>query len=89
MRRNSRDNRVRDYFYGKKSNLYPHIFEVKFSEIKIFKIGGKLIQCIYMYSPPIKKKCYHDISDTCTSTREWSKSSSLVPKKILRFQFYP
>ena len=54
MRRSSRDNRVRDYFYGKKSNLYPHIFEVKFSEIKIFKIGGKLIQC--MYSPPIKKK---------------------------------
>lgn len=56
MRRNSRDNRVRDYFYGKKSNLYPHIFEVKFSEIKIFKIGGKLIPHIYMYSPPIKKK---------------------------------
>lgn len=56
MRRNSRDNRVRDYFYGKKSNLYPHVFEVKFSEIKIFKIGGKMIQCIYMYSPPIKKK---------------------------------
>lgn len=56
MRRNSRDNRVRDYFYGKKSNLYPHVFEVKFSEIKIFKIGGKLIQRIYMYSPPIKKK---------------------------------
>lgn len=55
MRRNSRDNRVRDYFYGKKSNLYPHIFEVKFSEIKIFKIGGKLIQRIYMYSPPMKK----------------------------------
>ena len=56
MRRNSRDNRVRDYFYGKKSNLYPHVFEVKFSEIKIFKIGGKLIQRIYMYSPPMKKK---------------------------------
>ena len=56
MRRNSRDNRVRDYFYGKKSNLYPHIFEVKFSEIKIFKIGGKLIQCIYTCThPPIKK----------------------------------
>lgn len=69
MRRNSRDNRVRDYFYGKKSNLYPHIFEVKFSEIKIFKIGGKLIQRIYMYSPTIKK-CYHNISDTCTSTKD-------------------
>ena len=56
MRRNSRDNRVRDYFYGKKSNLYPHIFEVKFSEIKIFKIGGMLIHCIiYMYSPSYKK----------------------------------
>ena len=49
MRRNSRDNRVRDYFYGKKSNLYPHIFEVKFSEIKIFKIGGKLIQRGYTW----------------------------------------
>ena len=70
MRRTSRDNRVRDYFYGKKSNLYPHIFEVKFSEIKIFKIGGKLIQCIYTCTHPPIKKWYHSISDTCTSTKE-------------------
>lgn len=76
MRRNSRDNRVRDYFYGKKSNLYPHVFEVKFSEIKIFKIGGKLIQRIYMYSPPIKKKkWYHDISDTSHVLQQKSTGS--------------
>ena len=59
MRRNSRDNRVRDYFYGKKSNLYPHIFEVKFSEIKIFKIGGKF-DSMHTCTFTSHKKWYHD-----------------------------
>ena len=43
-RRSARDDRVRAYFYGKKLNLYPHTFEVKFADIKIFKIGGKSIK---------------------------------------------
>lgn len=42
-RRTGRDDRVRAYFYGRKTNFFPHIFEVKFADIKIFKIGGKLL----------------------------------------------
>lgn len=36
----ARDNRVREYFYGAKMPLYPHSFDVKFSDVKIFKIGS-------------------------------------------------
>jgi len=36
----ARDSRVREYFYGIKNSLYPHTFEVKFAEIRIFKIGA-------------------------------------------------
>ncbi|XP_074653182.1 polyribonucleotide 5'-hydroxyl-kinase Clp1-like [Tubulanus polymorphus] len=39
-RADSRDARVRQNFYGIKNNLFPHAFEVKFSEVKIFKIGA-------------------------------------------------
>ncbi|XP_017775410.1 PREDICTED: protein CLP1 homolog [Nicrophorus vespilloides] len=36
-----RDQRIREYFYGTPKNaLYPHSFEVKFSDVKIFKIGA-------------------------------------------------
>ncbi|XP_053683587.1 protein CLP1 homolog [Sabethes cyaneus] len=36
----SRDNRVREYFYGSKMPLYPHSFDVKFSDVKLFKVGS-------------------------------------------------
>ncbi|XP_056636104.1 protein CLP1 homolog [Diorhabda sublineata] len=37
----SRDQRIREYFYGTtKNSLYPHSFDLKFSEIKIYKIGA-------------------------------------------------
>lgn len=40
QRRNARDDRIREYFYGSRTPLYPHVFDVKFSEVKIFKIGA-------------------------------------------------
>lgn len=40
VRSESRDQRVREYFYGYRSPLYPHSFDVKWSEIKIYKIGA-------------------------------------------------
>ncbi|GAB0090459.1 Protein CLP1 homolog [Sergentomyia squamirostris] len=40
IRSESRDLRIREYFYGHKSPLYPHSFDVKFTEMKIFKIGA-------------------------------------------------
>ncbi|XP_055700817.1 protein CLP1 homolog [Phlebotomus papatasi] len=39
-RAETRDLRIREYFYGQKSPLYPHSFDVKFSEMKVFKIGA-------------------------------------------------
>lgn len=39
-RMETRDSKIREYFYGLRNNLYPHTFEVKFSEVKLFKIGA-------------------------------------------------
>lgn len=36
----SRDQRIREYFYGSRSPLYPHSFDVKWSDMKIYKIGA-------------------------------------------------
>lgn len=37
----SRDQRIREYFYGTPKNpLYPHSFDIKFSEVKVYKIGA-------------------------------------------------
>ncbi|XP_054933306.1 protein CLP1 homolog isoform X1 [Dermacentor andersoni] len=40
MRSESRDSRVREYFYGFRTPLYPHSFDIKFSDIKLYKIGA-------------------------------------------------
>ncbi|KAF5280435.1 hypothetical protein FQR65_LT03244 [Abscondita terminalis] len=40
-RRENRDLRIREYFYGSpKNSVYPHSFDIKWSEVKIFKIGA-------------------------------------------------
>lgn len=31
---------MKEYFYGVRSPLYPHSFDVRFSDVKIFKIGA-------------------------------------------------
>lgn len=43
LRRDSRNERIRQYFYGIKKNFYPHTFEVKFSDVKVFKIGAPAV----------------------------------------------
>ncbi|XP_055535949.1 protein CLP1 homolog [Wyeomyia smithii] len=40
QRTEARDNRIREYFYGSKMPLYPHSFDVKFSDVKLFKVGS-------------------------------------------------
>ena len=42
-RRRAREDRIREYFYGNRTPLYPHVFDVKFSEVKIFSIGGMIL----------------------------------------------
>lgn len=43
LRVESRDKRVREYFYGVKTPLYPHSFEVKWSEARLYKIGAPVL----------------------------------------------
>lgn len=40
VRAEARDARVREYFYGNRTPFYPHSFDVKWNEAKIFKIGA-------------------------------------------------
>lgn len=40
QRNEARDLRIKDYFYGSKFKLYPFSFEMKFSEMKLFRIGA-------------------------------------------------
>lgn len=40
QRIDSRDQGVREYFYGSRTPLYPHSFDVKWSESRIYKIGA-------------------------------------------------
>lgn len=39
-RTESRDLRIKEYFYGLRSPLYPHSFDVKWSDVNIYKIGA-------------------------------------------------
>jgi len=36
----ARDARVREYFYGASGQLFPQAFDVKFSDLKVYKIGA-------------------------------------------------
>ncbi|KAL3275842.1 hypothetical protein HHI36_020584 [Cryptolaemus montrouzieri] len=41
VRSEARDQRIREYFYGTvKNSLYPHSFDMKWSELKIYRIGA-------------------------------------------------
>lgn len=42
-----RDSRIREYFYGGRSPLYPFSFDVKWADIKLYKIGA----------PPLPASC--------------------------------
>uniref|UniRef100_A0A8C5X233 Cleavage factor polyribonucleotide kinase subunit 1 n=1 Tax=Malurus cyaneus samueli TaxID=2593467 RepID=A0A8C5X233_9PASS len=43
FRRECRDERIREYFYGFRGCFYPHAFDVKFSDVKIYKVGAPTI----------------------------------------------
>lgn len=40
LRTETRDLRVKEYFYGLRMPLYPHSFDVKFADVHIYKIGA-------------------------------------------------
>uniref|UniRef100_A0A1A9ZJ52 Protein CLP1 homolog n=1 Tax=Glossina pallidipes TaxID=7398 RepID=A0A1A9ZJ52_GLOPL len=47
LRAENRDLRIKEYFYGHKTPLYPFSFEVKFADLKLYKIGA----------PPLPDSC--------------------------------
>ncbi|XP_032823441.1 polyribonucleotide 5'-hydroxyl-kinase Clp1 isoform X1 [Petromyzon marinus] len=47
FRREGRDELVRRYFYGFRNAYFPHAFDVKFSDVKLYKVGA----------PPIPDSC--------------------------------
>ncbi|KAG2464268.1 CLP1 kinase, partial [Polypterus senegalus] len=42
-RRESRDEKIREYFYGFRGGFFPHAFDVRFSDVRIYKIGAPTI----------------------------------------------
>ncbi|XP_076326708.1 polyribonucleotide 5'-hydroxyl-kinase Clp1-like isoform X2 [Tachypleus tridentatus] len=40
VRAQTRDSRVQEYFYGLRTPLFPHVFDVKFLDIKIYRVGN-------------------------------------------------
>jgi polyribonucleotide 5'-hydroxyl-kinase len=40
IRTQFKTSKMREYFYGFKSNLYPHNIEVKFNDVKVYKVGA-------------------------------------------------
>ncbi|KAF7391337.1 protein CLP1 [Vespula maculifrons] len=43
QRTEARDQGVRAYFYGSRTPLYPHSFEVKWNEARLYKIGAPVL----------------------------------------------
>ncbi|XP_071966169.1 polyribonucleotide 5'-hydroxyl-kinase Clp1-like [Antedon mediterranea] len=43
FRRTTRDDRVREYFYGFRNCFYPHSFDVDFGSVEIYKIGAPAV----------------------------------------------
>uniref|UniRef100_UPI00358F4597 polyribonucleotide 5'-hydroxyl-kinase Clp1-like n=1 Tax=Myxine glutinosa TaxID=7769 RepID=UPI00358F4597 len=43
FRRDSRDDAIRQYFYGFRGAFFPHAFDLRFTDVKIYKIGAPAI----------------------------------------------
>ena len=54
-----RHEKIQEYFYGLGERLYPHIFDVRFSDIHIYKIGGSIfVYFTYQYCVPVLLKMF-------------------------------
>lgn len=50
FRRECRDERIREYFYGFRGCFYFYVFNVKFLDVKIYKVGVFIILdfCLFL-----------------------------------------
>lgn len=72
VRGEARDNRIREYFYGgPKSPLYPHSIDIKWSDMKLYKIGAPALPDSCM---PLGMK----VTDTLTKLWPIQPGPSLV-----------
>ena len=60
-----RENKIREYFYGPKNNINPHVFTVEFHDIKIFKIGAPQIPDNCLPAGVVLKNQYNKIVSHC------------------------
>jgi len=81
VRRATREEKIREYFYGKKGPLsyFPFTFDIKFSDLNIYKIGGETM----LYNSTSYHKCVTApaVPDSCLpigATKE-DGSTTLLP----------
>lgn len=65
-----RENKIREYFYGSKNNINPHVFTVEFNDIKIYKIGAPQIPDNCLPAGVILKNQYNKIVPIAPSEKK-------------------
>ncbi|CAF3682803.1 unnamed protein product [Rotaria sordida] len=82
-----RENKIREYFYGPKNNICPHVFTIEFNEIKMYKIGAPQIPDSCLPAGMILKNPYNKILPIAPSAalvhHVLSVSSSNDPEQLL------
>ncbi|CAF1072694.1 unnamed protein product [Adineta steineri] len=82
-----RENKIREYFYGPRNNICPHVFTIEFNEIKIYKIGAPQIPDSCLPAGMILKNPYNKILPIAASPalmhHVLAVSSSNDPEQLL------
>lgn len=61
MKDKFRENKIREYFYGSKNNICPHVLTVEFKHIKIYKIGAPQVPDSCLPAGMVLKNPYNKI----------------------------
>jgi len=80
MRVEACDARVREYFYGLRTPLFPHSFDVRYSDVKIYKIGAPALPDSCM---PLGMKAEDNLTKLVAVTPGKISNLSLVFKQTL------
>ncbi len=67
--------RIREYFYGAASQYFPHSFEVRFSDVKIYKIGAPALPDSLM---PLGMKAEDQLTKLVTVTPSKGEKKCIV-----------
>ncbi|CAM4771744.1 unnamed protein product [Rotaria magnacalcarata] len=82
-----RENKIREYFYGPRNNICPHVFTIDFSDVKLYKIGAPQIPDSCLPAGMILKNPYNKIMPIAPSPtlvhHVLAVSSSNDPEQLL------